>query len=43
MQSCLTNAPVVSEDSRMNSSIDVKTEAQASHKRKRGTNASPSG
>jgi len=30
-------------DSRMNSSIDVKTEAQASHKRKRGTNASPSG
>ncbi|PAN05398.1 hypothetical protein PAHAL_1G176200 [Panicum hallii] len=29
-------------DSRTNSSIEVKTEAQASHKRKRGTNAPPS-
>lgn len=30
----------VSADSRTNSSIEVKTEAQASHKRKRGSNAS---
>lgn len=35
--------PIVSADSITNSSIEGKTEAQASNKRKRGINASPSG